>query len=105
VEGEGAADQLRVAVAEVRSIQFDDGRDVAESSARTTFEIGGGADRANAGGHSTSTSPTTSGLVVRAAGVRSRDAAGGTTTAGATDDGIVRAGNRGARASDGEVAG
>jgi hypothetical protein len=47
-EGEDAADRLRVAVAEVRSIQFDDGADAAGSSGRTTtFEIGGGGDRAD----------------------------------------------------------
>ena len=46
VEAEDAADDLRVAVAEVRSIQFEDGADAAESSGRTTtFEIGGGGDR------------------------------------------------------------
>ena len=98
VEGEGAADRLRVAVAEVRSIQFDDGRDVADSSARTTFEIGGEGDRTD-----TPADTAIGDERPRRArrGVRSRDAAGGTTTAGATDDGIVRAGNRGARASDG----
>ena len=47
-EGEDAPNRLRVAVAEVRSIQFDDAADAAESSGRaTTFEIGGG-DRAEA---------------------------------------------------------
>ncbi len=46
-EGDVAPDRLRVAVAEVRSIQFDDAADAAESSGRTTtFEIGGGGDRA-----------------------------------------------------------
>ena len=49
VEGQDAADRLRVAVAEVRSIQFDGATDTAESSSRTTtFEIGGGGDRAEA---------------------------------------------------------
>src|SRR5258708_3730613 len=46
-EGDVAPDRLRVAVAEVRSIQFDDAADAAESSGRTTtFEIGGGGGRA-----------------------------------------------------------
>src|SRR5438132_1887642 len=46
-EGKGAPDRLRVAVAEVRSIQFDDAVEAAEPSGRaTTFEIGGGGDRA-----------------------------------------------------------
>jgi hypothetical protein len=46
-KGEDAPDRLRVAVAEVRSIQFDDAAVAAESSGRgTTFEIGGGGDRA-----------------------------------------------------------
>src|SRR5258706_9490444 len=41
--GEETPDRLRVAVAEVRSIQFDDAAVAAESSGRTTtFEIGGG---------------------------------------------------------------
>jgi hypothetical protein len=45
-EGEDAPARLRVAVAEVRSIQFDDAADAAEPSGRaTTFEIGGGGDR------------------------------------------------------------
>ena len=47
-EGEDAADRLRVAVAEVRSIQFDDAAAAAESGRTTTFEIGGGGDRAQA---------------------------------------------------------
>ena len=46
IEGEDAADRLRVAVAEVRSIQFEDGAEAGASSGRTTtFEIGGGGDR------------------------------------------------------------
>lgn len=98
VESESAADKLRVAVAEVRSIQFDDGRDVAESSARTTFEVGAGADRADAAAD-TAIGDERPRRARR--GVRSRDAAGGTTTGGASDEGIVRAGNRGAPASDG----
>jgi hypothetical protein len=104
VESGSAANNLRVAVAEVRSIQFDDGRSAAESSARTTFEVGGGDDRAGAAADTTIGDERPR----RARrGARSRDTAGGTTTAGATtpaganDDGIVRAGNRGARASDG----
>jgi hypothetical protein len=49
VQGQDAADRMRVAVAEVRSIQFDDAAAAAESSGRTTtFEIGGGGDRAEA---------------------------------------------------------
>src|SRR5260221_754862 len=45
--GEDAPDRLRVAVAEVRSIQFDEAAVAAESSGRTTtFEIGGGRERA-----------------------------------------------------------
>jgi hypothetical protein len=45
LEGEEASGRLRLAVAEVESIQFDD--DVgAEAPARTTFQIGGGGDRA-----------------------------------------------------------
>jgi hypothetical protein len=97
LEGEGAADRLRVAVAEVRAIQFDDGRDVAESSARTTFEVGRGGDRTEPG--DTVVGDERPRRARR--GVRSPDAVGGTATAGASDDGIVRAGNRGARASDG----
>ena len=50
VESESAADRLRVAVADVRSIQFDDGRNTAESSARTTFEVGGGGRSRRRGG-------------------------------------------------------
>jgi hypothetical protein len=98
VESESAADKLRVAVADVRSIQFDDGRNVAESSARTTFEVGGGDDRAGA---AADTAIGDERPRRARGGVRSRDAAGGATTAGASDDGIVRADNRGARASDG----
>jgi hypothetical protein len=49
VQGQDAADRMRVAVAEVRSIQFEDAAAAAESSGRTTtFEIGGGGDRAEA---------------------------------------------------------
>jgi len=97
IEGEGTADRLRVAVAEVRAIQFDDGRDVAESSARTTFEVGRGGDR---GAEPADTAIGEERPRRARRGVRSGDAGGGTTTAGANDDGIVRAGNRGARASD-----
>jgi hypothetical protein len=97
VESESAADNLRVAVAEVRSIQFDGGRNTAESSARTTFEVGGGADRAEPA--DTAVGDERPRRARR--GARDRDATGGTTPAGASDDGIVRAGNRSARASDG----
>ena len=46
IEDEDGVEQLRVAVAEVRSIQFDDGAEGGEPSGRaTTFEIGGGGDR------------------------------------------------------------
>jgi hypothetical protein len=46
IEDEDGVEQLRVAIAEVRSIQFDDGAEAGESSGRTTtFEIGGGGDR------------------------------------------------------------
>lgn len=46
IEDEDAVDVLRVAIAEVRSIQFDGGAEAGESSGRaTTFEIGGGGDR------------------------------------------------------------
>jgi hypothetical protein len=98
-EGEGgAADRLRVAVAEVRSIQFDDGRDVAGSSAparSTTFEIGGGGDRVD------QTDPATGDERPRRArrGTRDRDAAGSGTVP-ASDDGIVRARDPGPRATN-----
>jgi len=99
-EGEGgAADRLRVAVAEVRSIQFDDGRDVAGSSApaRTTFEVGGGGDRVD------QTDPASGDERPRRArrGTRDRDAAGGSGTLPASDDGIVRARDGGTRAANG----
>ena len=101
---EETADPLRVAVAEVRSIQFDDGRDVAESSSRTpesssrtTFEVGGGADRVDpADGTVADERPAR-----RARrGMRDRDGAGGEAVPGG-EDGIVRARNRTARARDG----
>ena len=101
---EETADHLRVAVAEVRSIQFDDGRDVAESSSRTTesssrttFEVGGGADRVDpADGTVADERPAR-----RARrGVRDRDGVGGEAVP-AGEDGIVRARNRTARAREG----
>ena len=99
LEGEGAADKLHVAVAEVRSIQFDDGRTAAESSARTTFEVGGGADRAEPA--DTVVGDERPRRARR--GNRDRDAAGGGTTAGASDDGIVRARDRSPRAPAGRA--
>jgi len=97
LEGEGAADRLRVAVGEVRSIQFDDSRDVAASSApaRTTFEVGGGADRADEADPAIGDERPR-----RARRTRDRDAAG-TGTPPASDDGIVRARNRGTPATNG----
>jgi hypothetical protein len=97
IEGDRPADKLRVAVAEVRSIQFDEGVNVADSSARTTFEVGRGEDRAEPA------DPAVDGERPRRArrGARDRDAAGSGTPAGASDDGIVRAGNRSARPSGG----
>jgi hypothetical protein len=95
---EDTADHLRVAVAEVRSIQFDDGRDVAESSSpRTTFEVGGGADRVDPADGTVADERT-----ARRArrGMRDRDGAGGETVPGG-EDGIVRARNRTARAREG----
>jgi hypothetical protein len=90
------ADHLRVAVAEVRSIQFDDGRDVAESSGRTTFEVGGGRDGVDpADGTVADERPRRA-----RRGVRDRDGAGGETVPGG-EDGIVRARNRSVRARDG----
>jgi hypothetical protein len=94
---EDRAEHLRVAVAEVRSIQFDDKTDATESSSRTTFEIGGGGDHVD----------SADGAVVderprRAArrGNRDRDGAGGETVPG--EDGIVRARNRSPRAREGQ---
>jgi hypothetical protein len=97
IEGEGAADHLRFAVAEVRAIQFDDGRDVADSSARTTFEVGGGGDRAD-----TAADTAIGDERPRRArrGARDRDTAGSGTVP-ASDDGIVRARNQGTRATNG----
>lgn len=95
----GAADRLRVAVAEVRSIQFDDGRAVSGSSAparNTTFEVGGGGDRAD------EADPATGDPRPRRArrSTRDRDAAGSGTVP-ASDDGIVRARDSGTRAANG----
>jgi hypothetical protein len=95
-EAEGAADHLRVAVAEVRSIQFDGGRNTAESSARTTFEVGGGADRAEPA--DTVIGDERPRRARR--GARDRDATAGETVPGG-DDGIVRARNPSARPRDG----
>jgi hypothetical protein len=100
IEGESAADRLRLAVAEVRAIQFDDGRDVASSSAparNTTFEVGGGADRADAPAD-TAIGDERPRRARR--GARDRDAAG-TGTLPASDDGIVRARDGGTRATSG----
>jgi len=98
LEGDGAADKLHVAIAEVRSIQFDDGRSAADSSARTTFEVGRDGDRAE---------PADSVIgderPRRARrGVRDRDAGGGNAT-GASDDGIIRARDRSPRAPAGRA--
>lgn len=99
VESESAADKLRVALAEVRSIQFDEATDVAESSGRTTFEVGGGADRVERADTSTATDDERPRRARR--GNRDRDTAVGGTPAGGSDDGIVRARNRGAQAPEG----
>jgi hypothetical protein len=99
VESEGASDRLRVAVAEVRSIQFDDGRAVAGSSApgrTTTFEVGGGGEQVD------EADPAIGDERPRRArrGTRDRDAAGSGTVP-ASNEGIVRVRDSGTRATSG----
>ena len=106
VEGETAVDRLRVAVAEVRSIQFDDVTSASDSSARTTFEVGRGGDRVDPG--DTPAGEERPRRARRGTGTRGRDASGAGTAAGTTagsDDGIVRVRDRGTGAREGRRGG
>ena len=104
VEGETAADRLRVATGEVRSIQFGDATTASDSSARTTFEVGRGGDRVDPEDTGTITGDERPRRARRGAGTRGRDASGAGNPAGSpvgNDEGIVRVRDRGTGARDG----